>query len=209
MRSPAKVARVGSGRKSVLPFVLGGVAMAGTLAAHFVDYYLFAPDPQHRAALLHATGHGYLAHLVPLAVLWGLLAAATTIWGGSTRARGERDQQPRFVPTATVLALAQVAGFALLEIGERVVSGAGFEHAWPQLFALGIFVQTVVAIAGAIILILLDRGAEKVAALLQRLRASQRCGAIQTRSTGRRLIPRLIETSITGRGPPFAVAHTP
>lgn len=198
-----------AGRKSLLPFVLGGVAVVGTLAAHFVDYYIFAPDPQHRAALLHATGHSYLSHLIPLAVLSGVLAAATTIWRASARARDLSDERPRFLPCATVLAAAQVCGFALLEIGERLFSGAGFELAWPQLFAIGILVQIVVAVAGAILFILLDRGAQKVAALLQRNVSLRRPSSISTNNAGDAIVRRFNETAITSRGPPFALALTP
>lgn len=198
-----------SGRKSALPFVVGGVAIAGTLAAHFIDYFIFAPDPQHRALLLHATGHGYLGHLIPLTVLGGVLAVAATVWLGSARARGANDERPRIIPTGAVLAAAQVTGFAMLEIGERLVSGAGFERAWPHLFALGILVQIAVAVAGALVLVLLDRGAEKVTAALLRRRVSPRHRGIRLRNSGRAVISRFVEPSITGRGPPFATAPTP
>jgi hypothetical protein len=179
------------------------------LAAHFVDYFIFVPDPQHRAALLEATGHSYLAHLAPLAVLWGLLAAATTIWRGSARARGSTHAPMNFRSCAAVLAVAQVSGFVLLEIGERLVSGAGFEHAWPQLFAVGIIVQVAVAVAGAVVLVLLDRGAEIVASAFRQRRNPSRRSTVQTCGTGRVIAGLLAETSISSRGPPIAVALTP
>lgn len=90
---------------------------AGVVLLHQVAYLLAHPDPVARAAA--AEGHAYLAPLaevvvpVGLAVVVWLLALRTArLWGGVAVA---------VAPLTGLVA----AGYLTLEVGERVVRGAG------------------------------------------------------------------------------------
>jgi hypothetical protein len=151
------------------PFLLGLVAFASVLVSHYVAYYLAAPDPHYRDALLHSSGHRYFVYLA--GGLLGLLSAAASIWlrsdvqGKETRRAGFRFAFPR-------LLILQVGGFLALEITERLAFGDGISHLLSDIpIAIGLALQIVVAIAGALSLSLVAR---VVGRLLRRGRRRKR-----------------------------------
>ncbi len=92
------------------------LAAAGSQFAHAVDYRLVQGDPQERADLLAATGHGYLEYL-PLALALGLALVLTQLAVEVSRARHHAGWRPR----VWVFALVAPLAFAIQEHLERLL----------------------------------------------------------------------------------------
>jgi hypothetical protein len=151
--------------------ILGG-ATAGLVAGHFVHYRLAVPHPGHRQALLVATGHGYLPAATLAAIVLVIVAALGTFALGWRR--GLRRGGARRVPGLPLglsmlrLAAAQAAGFFLLEIVERLASGAPLDHLIGPVLLGGIVLQLGIGALMGGLLVLLERSGEAVARALQR-----------------------------------------
>jgi hypothetical protein len=141
---------------------LGGLAAGGVAAAHLLAFLAVAPHPLRREQLLEATGHGAWPLVVSLA-MGALVLGLAGFFAGRRSGRG------RSFPIRTVgrLILLQSIGFLMLESIERLAVGKGpealTELPFEPVIAIGLVAQVVVALAGAMLLALLDRLIVKLA----------------------------------------------
>jgi hypothetical protein len=152
---------------------LGTLAAAGVVVSHGIAYVIHAPGPQSRAELLAATGHRYWTLVVAAAlatVVFGLSAFVGRLLSGG----GELPRQgPMLAALVPRLAAIQCLGFVALELGERLLAfGPGARSilslADSPVVAVGLAVQCLVALAGAVLLHWLGRGVVRLARLLRR-----------------------------------------
>lgn len=134
---------------------IGGLAAAGTVAAHHLAFLIAEPDTGHRKELLVDTGHGQWPAVIALAM--GLLAAGLCGFALST-ARSADAPALRFWALTARLAGLQAAAFSMLEAIERVAVGDGLA-ALPGEAAvhIGIVLQVAIALVGALLLLLFTR----------------------------------------------------
>ncbi len=134
-------------------------ALAGLLLGHALTYVLASPDAPRRAALLRATGHGYLPLLHRAALILAVAGVAALV----ARASWRRAAVPRSVARLTVpLAATQVVAFVAQEIVERAVVGAPLNGLAPIL-AVGVPAQIVLAVLAAYLFRWLTRTAAGLA----------------------------------------------
>jgi hypothetical protein len=130
------------------------VAAAGVVLGHWIGYALAVPDPDLRDATLAATGHGYLAFGAKAAVVLAAVATGTALLRRFAGTVGnDRMVVGRFATLAGSLAVIQVAGFAAMEITERLAAGAPLSGLlFHHVFLLGLGVQVLVAAVAALVL---------------------------------------------------------
>jgi len=161
---------------------LGGLAAGGVAVAHILAFLLAAPDPFRREELLKTTGHGGWPLLVTVA-MGALVVALAGFAVGRLRDPRQVGPAPFYLGTARRLVIMQVVGFLLLEAGERLATGKGLAglSALPleSLIAIGLVAQVLVALAGAMLLALLDRVVDGLVRLFR-----------QTARAPRSLVPR-------------------
>jgi hypothetical protein len=148
-----------SGRRSIRPSIVLGLALGGVLAGHTLAYRLLVPDGHARAAELAATGHGYLARANTLGLAAAIVALAALFLG---RLLGAET-----APTSSIAARLvgfQLAAFASMEVLERLTAGAGLRHL-PAVLLVGLPVQAIVAASIAVLARFLLRTADLLAAL--------------------------------------------
>lgn len=141
---------------------MAGVAFAGVVAGHSLTYLAALPGSNERGAYLAATGHSYWRNALMLALLLEVLGLGVVAMRGFRAGlRGTLPIDHSGPQLAMRLAVIQVGAFGALEAGERLVSGAAvagmFSH---HLFVLGIAIQLLVAVAGALLLRWLAAAAE-------------------------------------------------
>ncbi len=177
-----------------------GVAGAGLVAGHSLAYAIGSPHATARDELLAATGHGYL----PYASQVAMLAGATAIVGlFAARLARRRASRRSFGADVASLAAVQSVAFVVMESGERLLSGASLHDlTHTPLLAVGLAVQIVLAVAGALTLRLTERAAASIEPLSPHGRASFRSAVAVL--TLQRLVPpvRLATRSIQSRAPP-------
>jgi hypothetical protein len=143
-------------------FWLGGLAAGGVAAAHLLAFLAVAPHPLRREQLLEATGHGAWPLVVSLA-MGALVLGLAGFFAGRRSGRGRSFP----IRTAGRLILLQSIGFLMLESIERLAVGKGpealTELPFEPVIAIGLVAQVVVALAGAMLLALLDRLIVKLA----------------------------------------------
>ena len=146
---------------------LASVAGAGLLIAHWLSYLLAFPGQAARAHVLEHTGHTYWDLAVKLAVA-ALVAVLAGIFVGHLRgssARGDRTERISFV--AWRLIGIQSAGFAAMEVAERLLAGAPVSGLFvQQVFLVGLALQVLAAAVGATLLVWFDRAVRGVVARL-------------------------------------------
>jgi len=126
---------------------LGLLSVAGTSAAHFLSYFIAAPDSHHRNELLESTGHAGESPFLTVAIA-AVMATCIAVLAGRSR-----ERSPRFLPAFATLVVLQTLGFVGLEVTERVLVDASLiEAAHEPIFVLGLGAQLVVAALGALIL---------------------------------------------------------
>ena len=159
-RSDGIVARSRAGGALARAVELWGLAAAGTFIAHSVTYWVVFGNGPTRQAFLASTGHTYGRAAIAAAVAGGGWAA------GGTAVRlfrlGLHGCTPASGPSARLrpLVALQVATFAVLEVGERLVAGAPIGRAdTARLVAVGLVVQLVVALALMLVVRLVARSA--------------------------------------------------
>ncbi|MGH2657109.1 MAG: hypothetical protein ACRDIZ_10520 [Actinomycetota bacterium] len=139
---------------------LGGLAAGGVAVAHILAFLLAAPDPFRREELLKTTGHGGWPLLVTVA-MGALVVALAGFAVGRLRDPRQVRLAPFYLGTARRLVIMQVVGFLLLEAGERLATGKGLAGLsglpFESVIAIGMVAQVLVALAGAMLLALLDR----------------------------------------------------
>ena len=155
-------------RRAVDGPVLVVAAVAGVLLGHWVGYRLIFPDPVAREAVLRAAGHGYWPYAVRSSVAMlavALVAVAIRALAGSLSR--DRCEDPHPIDVFARLAVLQMAGFAAMEVAERVMAGAPvaglFHH---HLFLVGLLLQVAVALAGTAFLVLMAGLGRRAAVVL-------------------------------------------
>ncbi len=141
----------------MLPWLLAlPLLAAGSLFAHSLAYALVEPGAAERARLLRSTGHGYLA-VAPI-----LLGGCAALVLAAIAAYALRGRRGRVSPApAWPLALVPLAGFALQEQLERLMSGAPLDALEPT-FLVGVALQLPFALAAVLLARRLARAAESV-----------------------------------------------
>jgi hypothetical protein len=142
---------------------LTGVAVAGAVVGHMVAYGLAVPSPTVRVALLGATGHAYWNAAIAAATVLGLASLVTTL-GRRFRAgllSGPPQPGERLGRLAGQLAGFQVAIYLVQETLERLEAGIP-AHALVdgRLLAIGVVVQSAIALVLAVLLAAAGRVAE-------------------------------------------------
>jgi hypothetical protein len=188
----------------------GGLAAAGVVVSHSLSYLFVAPDPHARLLLLQRTGHRYFTWIAALAV--GALVAGLA--GGTLQrlrtGRTETWSRPSvFVAAAATLAVLQIVGFIVLEGTERAVVGAGLTPVFAEpAVAIGIVMQVVVAVVGALLLVALADGVDRISDRLFGMGPSGRATRTVTWWATSVLPPtlRVAASGRTLRGPPVALS---
>ena len=172
-----------------------------------VSYLLSAPDAPIRRLLLAGTGHSYLPRAIAAAGALAAVALVGAVLRGAVRGYRSWGDPLRWAATFRRLAVAQGAGFVILEILERKAAGAPLGDLGAVL-PRGLLVQVVVAFAAATTLWLLDRAGESVARFLETAPPF----AFSARAWQPVLIPTLPSSvpplgSISLRGPPLLARY--
>jgi hypothetical protein len=157
-------------RRTVGGFPLAGVAVGGVVLAHWLAYDLAVPAAHVRAEVLAASGHSYWVLAIKLAVVLGLAALGTLFLQHVVRpARGWESGQEAFSLIAARLSLLQVVAFTAMEVTERLLVGAPVAHLFHhRIFLMGLALQLIVAVAGALLLMWFGRAAARVSDALHR-----------------------------------------
>lgn len=122
-------------RKALTAFA---ASAAGLVGGHWLAYALLATESGHRHEWLAATGHGWLESGTGIALVCAV-AGLVAAWVKGSRGSGVE------YPLGLVVGV-QLAGFGLVEFGERALAGAGFADLLPVLlcgFAAQILAATV------------------------------------------------------------------
>ncbi|HVM33880.1 MAG TPA: hypothetical protein VM784_00860 [Actinomycetota bacterium] len=145
-------------------FWIFGLASGGIAAGHSLAFFLAPPGGNDHGSVT-SSGHGHweaLAAVCIFAALAGLLTFAIR-WAHAPSAG--REARSLFAPLALRLGLLQAGGFIVLETVERLLA-RGHAHALPlweePVMWLGLALQAVVAVAGALLLLILARTVEAV-----------------------------------------------
>jgi hypothetical protein len=154
-----------------------GLAMAGLVLGHVLAYLIAVPDPHQRAFVLQRTGHEYLPAMTEAALVLALAGMAAVVIRAF--APGVDGGSERFSWLAGRLGLVQVAAFAGLEVVERLVAGAPLRHlASDHIIVIGIAVQIMVALGGAVLLRWLSRSSARLAETIVVRVSLPRSGAV-------------------------------
>ena len=153
---------MGSGPKGSTRLLLGGMAAAGIVVAHLLAYLFAVPDPHDRVHVLESTGHGAWGYVAALGL--GLLVAGLLRYVVKSFRGGDGSTAP-FPTIAARLAVLQLGGFIAIEALERL----SVDHTTSGLFSepviqMGLLLQVVIALIGALALTLLTRAIRSVLA---------------------------------------------
>ncbi len=138
-------------RTSARGLAVAGMAGVGVLLAHWLAYVVAVPNAAVRSAVLAHTGHAYWGVAVKGASAFAVVAVAAMlarIVGWSLPGDGLR-----FGRLAVRLCVLQVGVFAAMEVAERVAAHVPVTTDLGATFALGIGLQVLVALAGALLLV--------------------------------------------------------
>jgi hypothetical protein len=188
---------------SGLPWV--GVAAAALLLGHWAAYALTYRQVQLRDVVLAQTGHSYLAWAGRLAFVVLFVALAWLFSEACTSRSASRERSACFLPIAGRLTAIQVVGFSALEVIERMMVRAPVLEMFAHgTYALGILMQVITALAGAVIVLLLTRTARQIYLLIQARRRARRVSATAARRHPRAWIPSpgALVGAAGARGPP-------
>lgn len=150
-------------------------SVAGVLAGHWAAYTLALRDPHQRLLVLGRAGHDYLPLATKLALVL-LFVGLGTVIARTCAARGERafvrsSPPPGVMVSAARLMAIQAAAFGGIEVVERLVAGAPLtDLASEHLLLVGLAVQLIVAVIGALMLHAASRAGVAMASFLDRLR---------------------------------------
>jgi hypothetical protein len=134
-----------------------------------------------RNSLLTQTGHSYLNVALPVAALLELVAVLALAVRHFRAAReGGPTLRLSFPQLAARLATVQAAAFTTLEIAERIRSGTPVGEMFQNhLFPIGVVIQLLVALTGALLLCWVARTAQAMGARLRPGRSFKRTPGIQ------------------------------
>lgn len=159
--------RAGGISRGLRRFPVFAAAAAGVLVGHRLTYALLLADPARREAVLSSTGHGYLRVASVTVLVLILLALGSAVMcaldarsdaAGASRTARIRRLFPR-------LWLLQGATFAGMEVAERLVAGAPLVLL-GRVLLVGLLVQALAAVVGAVLLHVLHRAAASLARLV-------------------------------------------
>jgi hypothetical protein len=177
--------------------------VVGSQVAHVLAYRIVYPEATVRWRELMVTGHDYTSY-APLVL--GVIAAMQVVGFGAAVADACRRGRPRPVP-AWAFALLPPLGYALQEITERWVAGAG--NVWlvvqEPTFRIGLLLQLPFALVAFVLARLLLRVARSVGAALEPQRLCLSKPAVVLRAAERVEVRRasLLGSGRTTRGPPL------
>jgi hypothetical protein len=161
-----------------LPWI--GVAAAALLLGHWAAYVLTYRQLQLRDVVLAQTGHSYLAWAGKLAFVILFLAVAWLVTEACRSNQPSPEGPARFLPVAARLMGIQVVGFSALEVIERMMVRAPVIEMFAHYtYALGVLMQVITALAGAVIVLLLTRTARQIY-LLVKVRGRSRHSRVRT-----------------------------
>src|SRR6185312_850992 len=98
-------------------------AFVGLIVGHLLSYLIAIPDAARRDAVLAESGHAYLHLAGDIAVVLAF-AAVVTVALRAASGRGAAEL-PSGLRLAWRLGALQAGAFVAIEVGERLVSGAG------------------------------------------------------------------------------------
>jgi hypothetical protein len=183
---------------------LGGLAAGGVAVAHILAFFLVAPDPARRAAMLEATGHGAWPLVVSLAA-GGVVAGLA---GFAVRRGHEVRTPPRplFGGIFVRLAVLQVVGFVFLEALEHLARhDAVLGLLGEPVVLIGVALAAATAAIGAFLLVLLAGLIDRLVVLLRALPRAPRALAAPGLADDPPPRLRIVMGSVWLRGPPLAV----
>lgn len=180
------------------------MATAALLLGHWAAYALSYRQVRLRDVVLAATGHSYLAPAGKIAFVLAFIGLA---WLSTEACKREHASElpARFGPIALRLIGVQLVGFSALEVVERIVAHAPviemFSH---YTYALGLLMQVLTALSGAVVVLLLTRTVRRVCLLLTSNRRARRTrSTLERAQTGSWIALRRGLVGATGvRGPP-------
>ncbi len=174
--------------------------MGGVLAGHWLTYALVSPDFHTRADLLRSSGHAYLSLANDAGLVLALVALASIFL---SRLTSDANGSPG---VARRLLTFQTGAFLTMEVLERITAGDALGpllHGW--ILPIGIVVQIFVALAGARLIRLLLRTADRAGELLATPPTIEPRGILATLPPRTPLVrSRLAVASVGVRGPPFS-----
>jgi hypothetical protein len=177
-------------------------AFVGLIVGHLLSYFIAIPDPARRAVVLAESGHAYLHLAGDVAVVLAFAAIVTV----GLRAAGGRGSMelPSGVRLAWRLGAFQAGAFVAMEVGERLVSGAGLGELFADhLFGIGVAVQLVIAAVGTLLLQWLGRVAVRIAAVLARAPRLRPARTLWVRPGSARTPRPAFAGSVSARAPPL------
>jgi len=176
-------------RRAVRGLPLAGVAIGGVLVGHWLAYVLAVPDPAVRAGILAASGHSYWVLAVKFAVVLAMAGVGTLVLRHLSR-NASGAEQPAREPLSLIVAqlsALQMLAFTGMEFAERVAVGAPLGHMFHhRIFLIGLAIQILVASAGALILLWLDRAARRLSRAIAR--------SLPLRPAGSSILPASVST---------------
>jgi hypothetical protein len=155
-------------RRTASRLALTGVATAALLLAHWAAYVLAYRDAGLRVIVLAQSGHSYLASVGKFSLVFFLVALAWLAVDVWDRRRARDNLAFGFRSVALRLLGIQWIGFSALEVVERLIARAPVvEMLSHYTYVLGLLMQVVTALAGAVVVLLLARTVRRVALLLR------------------------------------------
>jgi hypothetical protein len=188
-----------------LRLLLGGLAAFGVVAAHVIAYFLAEPNPHAREDLLAATGHHRWTLVVAIALGFTVAGLVHYAWARALSPHaGTLPSGSLFNLAAGRLIPMQVLGCVGLEAVERLFAGETVAGVLTEpAVMIGVFLQLLVAIVGALILVLFARAIDLI--LGRKARATFPARPTIPRPTLHVLPPRFQVAAGSGtlRGPPL------
>jgi len=135
---------------------------AGVLAGHAIGYLIAFRNPQRRADILAATGHGYLGHAALIAIVAAAIAVSTSV------ARGVRETKAtRWWDAALRIAVLQTAAFVAVEVLERIAAGVQPFSGMARVLVVGTVVQALMGAIVACVLLAFERAGRTIAMVVR------------------------------------------
>jgi hypothetical protein len=154
-------------RRTASRLALTGIATTALLLAHWAAYVLAYRDAGLRVIVLAQSGHSYLASVGKFSLIFFLVALAwlaVEVWD---RTRASGDEGFRFFTVVLRLVGIQSIGFSVLEVAERLIARAPVVEMFSHYtYVLGLLMQVVTAVAGAVVILLLTCTVRRVALLM-------------------------------------------
>jgi hypothetical protein len=147
-----------------LRLLLGGLAASGVVAAHLIAYFLAEPDPHAREDLLAATGHHRWTLVVAITLGFTVAGLVHYAWARALSPHaGKLPGGALFRLAAGRLIPMQVLGCVGLEAVERWFAGQPVATVLTEpAVMIGVFLQLLVAVVGALILVLFARAIDLI-----------------------------------------------